>query len=61
MYEWQRILSKLKTTYSTQSWLKDWYIQLLDNKQTRGLQQDGGIMMFLIHRVASSIVKENSR
>ena len=32
MYESQRKLSKVKTAYSTQSWLKDWYTQLNDNK-----------------------------
>ena len=32
MYKWQRTLSRLKATYSTQSLLEDWYTQLLDNK-----------------------------
>ena len=41
--------------------LTDWLSFLPTSYKTRELQQDGGIMMFLIHKVASSIVRENSR
>ena len=41
--------------------LTDWLSFLPTSYKTRELQQDGGIMMFLIHKVATSIVRKNSR